>query len=799
MKHFLYYVLLGFCCCVEANNSGSWVLTGGIKDLFETPLGKVYKIDQSQKYFISSQKLRKNQKGNYKPQMGGLLQFSFLRDNKSSKRYVAIDFMYRAFPAFSSESSPHINCCLTRSDQSEIKNDYSFLNGLIEFSNKDLYLFSSYYVRKYYAWIMQQEQPYIKPAFEPISMRVIFDTQTEEVITFTNEQRVVISDKRNMGKWPEEDYRLVINNYGGDEVNVSRVNARNIGVITIERPNYRNQYLEISEPLVRQFDNQDEWETLAPLSLSSYPYKQYLRMNKKTFRNVDELLKIAKRDKNPDFQYAVALELLYGEEGYCDPVNAITLLEKAAKDYHVLALYQLGVCYSRGYGVKPDIEKALKYLRKSAGFKYQNAVAMEWFLRWDMAFRPKFNTEEFNNLFKSIDEEYPNKEHDLGLIAMNNNRYGELTPQISLKYAANLEAYCGSGSLIRQDTLRKPQYFVDYAIEAGYYPALSGKARWNKQLDIDERIKLYQQAIKAGDFRAIPDLYLLLAQQNRLSANDFNANYDIMFADNILYQLLAFVVRNPGFPGIHDFLNNNFEEATKKIFATNLPDKDLFLGLIKLYQRKKLDSIRDGFFHLSAAAKQRNPIAQYLVASYLYRNDIPVGMQRALNMTPRVLLSSSCQSGYLPADILLAKLEIASGTTKNAISLLGRTCSLNYPLAYYLYGTALTKQRDLKGAMVAFLKAAELGDYHSYRELALLSSNSSPNVARKYWRQYILADLEYRKYDPCDPYFPNVYDELYKWKRIFLSNVRKDTKWHILIKKQGGEIHDEINNYIKNR
>ena len=52
-------------------------------------------------------------------------------------------------------------------------------------------------------------------------------------------------------------------------------------------------------------------------------------------------------------------------------VNQIA--EKAAKKYHVLALYQLGVCHWRGYGVAPDRKAAEKYLKESMRYGYPDA------------------------------------------------------------------------------------------------------------------------------------------------------------------------------------------------------------------------------------------------------------------------------------------------------------------------------------------------------------------------------------------------------------------------------------------
>ena len=55
-----------------------------------------------------------------------------------------------------------------------------------------------------------------------------------------------------------------------------------------------------------------------------------------------------------------------------------------------------------------------------------------------------------------------------------------------------------------------------------------------------------------------------------------------------------------------------------------------------------------------------------------------------------------------------------------------------------------------------------MGEVRALYELALLNDSKS-NDAKKYWKEWISADLSFRKNDRQDFSWPNPYEELDKW------------------------------------
>jgi hypothetical protein len=114
----------------------------------------------------------------------------------------------------------------------------------------------------------------------------------------------------------------------------------------------------------------------------------------------------------------------------------------------------------------------------------------------------------------------------------------------------------------------------------------------------------------------------------------------------------------------------------------------------------------------------------------------------------------------------MAELEHRNnGNAQNALNRLEKVCTANYAPAFYLKGEILQKSDRKQEADQAFHKAAELGDHRGLQMLAL-SSRNNPKLEQKLWHEYIQADLRSRTLDRYDPYFPQLYRDLYKWKRI---------------------------------
>lgn len=764
----------------EDGLAGNWRLSGGIGKVFDTPLGAVYRIEPGEIYYIPNMSAgrRKEQERNKKdmPQMGGLLSVSILPDNKPTKRIVVIDFKIRAYPVFSKEGSPDFEFSLVRSENSEMQHDYKMLNGLLMIRSDSSAFLSSSYQPKYLTYIIYRNYPRLRPDFELLAMRVIFDTATEEVVTSFNGQNEVSTIRERAKNWPTENIKGLIRHYGnfGADENKIPVRVRSLG-ITCMAPKIgdKPRFLEISSPVVRLFDKMEDARNLKPALFSPYPYGQYLPESKKPIGSAEELIRLANRDKNPEVQYAAALRLLYGNEDYCFPREAVKLLEKAARDGHVLALYQLGVCHYRGYGTAADTGKALRYLRKAGEFNYQNAEALEWFIQWDMAQRPCFIVEDFIGKIEKLEDKYVHFEHDLRrLHGMACAIYGSWGFEAySLKDAPGL-GYVSSW--INKDERAQPKYFIDHAINAGYAPAYTGKARYFRGLDEVEKLQLLKNGVEKGDAAAIPELLLALARNNQLSADEFTVQRDLMFAENALYQFLARAIKNPAEPGVKAYLAGDPAAAKTLLENSDSRDKHLLMGLSmlanKLPCRMTLgnnlsEGILEAVVHLEQAAALQDPVAQYILAYLCFRKDLPLLQGYKNTFKPQELLESAVKNGHLKASMLMAELALNNSNHQKALSCLEKVCENNYAPAFYLRGEILQKSNRKQEADRAFQKAAELGDHRGVRMLAL-SVRNNPKLEQKLWHEYIQADLRARAFDQHDPYFPVLYQDLYKWKRI---------------------------------
>ncbi len=773
--------VLSACFCHGASEpeSNRWEVNGSAKKVFDSPLGGVYRIEESEVSFVYPPTL-KYSRSEY-PKMGSLFQVAFPKNLKFNKRYVVMDFTIRGFPAYSSKASPAFSFSVIRSEQPKIMG-YQDLNGMLEFiSTIGAFHYTSYYQPKYPSYIMNNMAKFIHFDFEPLSIRVTFDTRTEEVITIINGIREIQTDREHESSWTLREGEWLCHGTIVDNDmlrNTTPAKVRSLGIIVKhDKDQYRNQYLEITQPVIRQFDSLKEAdEVLKPVVFRPYPYANYYTGEKKRNDN---------RDKNPDYQYAMALRALYGAQNECNPAEAIKLLGKAADEDHIPALYQLGVCYFRGYGVEPDIKRAQRYLWKARDQEYQDAIALDWFVDWESRGRPKFTN---SKLIKSFEMEVKGNihyAHDFGLSALLICGSSTPTQAISLKYAAFQDnvIFC-----ISRDSPNKPAYFVDYAIAAGYYPACAAKAMYGRKpatvkgkarslLDDSERLALFAQGIETGDESAVPEWLELLAKKGKLPEKEFTPLRNLRFADNALYQFLAMLMKYPDMPGVSEYLRGNPAKAMKQFEEGKDARSSLFLGLRRLSGlepgrmtlttlEQNIPRAEEAFTHLQKAAAQGEPVAQYLLARYYFRQDLPSQVKFASQIDVRKLLNSAAASGHMGALLLLAEVEFDNNPVQ-AEKYLEQPCAIGYAPAFYLKGKLLQKfSWRAQEAEKAFAKAAELGDYRGWQTLALhFAGRQAPAAKQKLWFDYIQADRNYRKFDICDPFYPDAYKELGKWKR----------------------------------
>lgn len=771
MKIFLYCILIinliQLPILAEEVVTGEWQETNAVQKLFETPLGNLYKITTSPLYSMVAKTQTHSRNCNctlcLPPKIEGLLQFPLIKNNKINKPIVVVDFKIRVFPALSSKRIPEFSFCLTYSNKNKITADYQDLSGLVMIRSEGLPVLECPSMEWRDHIQAASTYPDFTPDYEPISIRVIFNTLEGTVIFYRNGYQIVS---------PSLDKRK------------SSVKIRNLGIIIREdKGKYLpNEYLELSPPLIRQYDKMSDTTDLKPVLFSPYPYQSYASLKKNEAGKWSNLIQSAQRSKNPDFQYAIACKLLYGEPWQCNPDMALKLLQRAAKDDHVLALYELGICYFRGYGVKPDIRAAVRNLDKASELGYQNAEVMKWFVKWHSANRPIYNNEEFIENFTRLCKSYSRQhEHDLTYLSYFIFIDGGIYfPAVTIKLT-NLYEF--ANWYAKPGPTGKPFYFIDYAIESGYSPAGITKVMvdWNLNTNKADKLPeaevriLLEKALRDNDIRALPLLLSLKARRGDLDSNDFTHLTDLQYSEDALYNLMVFAVKNPNFPGIKEYLTGDYRRAHHLISKSNHPDKYFVLGVKALiplrYPEKLLKNLSqsavaaEAYSSLVKAAENGNPVAQYLIARQMYYDDLPKAIPPTAFLNVEKLLISALKGGHIKSSILLAEMELKKNNPAKVILYLKDALKSNYGEAYYLQGQALQAMGNRhKEAYQAYSKAVEYGEIRGLQTLALMISDDK--ASNKLWADFIRRDLHYRSNDPGDPFYPNVYSEIYRWKRM---------------------------------
>ena len=508
-----------------------------------------------------------------------------------------------------------------------------------------------------------------------------------------------------------------------------------------------------------------------------------------------------RQHKNPDLQYAWALRLLYGSNP--DPAEALELLERAAKEKHVLALYQLGVCYFRGYGVEPDLKKAIKCMEDAAKYRYSPALILHGWMQWDALKRPWFIPDFLKKIYPyslkplniiglrtrlntGNDIDFDVSDHDtgsfLGAFLDIGHREHWL---ISFKFLYSIDTVSHVRSA---DPQKKDLLFVDYAIASGYYPAhyelVKSHLMWQdrenvpRSLSKEEIYSHLNAGVKAGDPAALPGLLLMKARDGKLSPADFTKLDELKYSDHPLWLFLKFVAENPQYPGMREYLKQT-TLAPWEIRKENPPATEAMLfGLLKLCHwvvltdgsRSHQDSVAISFESLLEAADS-GPIAQCWLGQLYYNGDLPQSERQRGEFYHRQkaqqYFEAAAKGGMLKAKFMLLVLESESVGLRvdDLLKKLTEFCDLNYAPAWMLRGKVLRNASRHDEAKEAYRRAAELGEHHGLQELALYAEREkNKEDANHFWGEYIQADRRYRMFDRFDPFWPDIYGELGKWK-----------------------------------
>ncbi len=773
---------------------GRWELSGEVRKLHDTPLGAVYRFEPGLSYDLLPARAAAGNPTKHprscdcrncdvrRRSIRGSLQVRFGKRKLPEKRFVVLDFKVRTFPALNRTKTPEYQFQIIRSPGGQVHADAADLNGQLLLRSDDYFYFNTGCQLPLQHPVYQLTGFDYSPAFEPHAYRIIFDTLAGSVTVIRNQyiMSYLTAEK------PVQRGRMI-------EVN-------NLGIISQTRSSdsdYRKTILEFSPPLVYRFQSSALLEKLPPLTIPTYPYSNYPAAERGKSYPPAEARKRLLNHPNPDLQYAYALELLYGEAA--QPSQAIELLEKAVREDHVLAMAELGLCYARGYGVKPDREQALRYLRNAKAYGYLPAAAMHGRLLWEEAERPKFIAvqEWYSDLQKLIQlviiPQRGKSCHDLYALAniIGGASFGTGRQEFSPKR-------CVPGLLRNRSPHSSAaiQEELDALIAAGYRPAwwLKGVALEGKASPEEVMVPLAAGAA-AGDPDCQLNLLIYKAIAGTLTREDFTPASELALGSSPQYRLLEFAVRNPDFPGIAEFLQftDEHRQAAEIWGKSGSAKAEFLLGLLDWSQAFPIEHpyglvIPDntiplydefsgptgrGFARLERAAGHGIPEALYLVARQYCHGDLPLqhSSSRKAHTLPRgkTMMREAAAKGQLSAQF--AHLELAAEEPKaNFANLLAdneRFVALNHLPAWLLKAKLLNQLKQPQEAGRVWQEAAERGLPDGWRLLAERAyAEHRETAADAYWVKYIRADQEQRRQDRFDFYYPRRFIELEDRNRV---------------------------------
>ena len=349
----------------------AWEPAGSVKVLYETPLGKVYQFPESGAFRKeirdgASWQMQWWNPISYKKADDGLHTLNLiLYDNRREReerkeRYIVIDFSIRAFPIQKSKKDMEgvrnnglASLLLLASgnygsitDLNGIRFVFPHLEGIScdpQSMNSRLDPF----------WIYKEERRYLS------SLHRVYGVNRRRFPMYSLTPCRVIMER--------EKLELVAINYAGIRKIVrpdSKLNFSRHPIVTLALATASDAVLEIADPIVR-FMEEKELSQLSPLTMQPYPYELYKNDRKSRRR----------WGSNPDFEYAEAMNKLYGKDQ--DWEKGLKEMRLLANKDHALAQFQAGCAYYRGIGCEADLERASVYFKDAAELEVAGALTMQ--------------------------------------------------------------------------------------------------------------------------------------------------------------------------------------------------------------------------------------------------------------------------------------------------------------------------------------------------------------------------------------------------------------------------------------
>lgn len=652
-----------------------WKTNGSVKKLYDTPLGEVFQFTPTNPYLYA----KYTNKSPYDCPLNSI-QFELYKTSKGRKkmkRFIIVDFKIRVFPAIAESKNPRLCFVRTRSMNGatsikkwrNINGEAAYLNYSCMPMLRALRFIQGYKLKDtrianktIKIKVKEEARAWLGhcflPAYEVISMRTIIDTNMDGIIT---------SNVNKALHW-------TLRKYSSDE-KIYPVRSFGLYVTDIEvlKLGKSRRILEISTPTITLADHEADIQELPPIEFVEYPYDGYLTMLTKRKKK-----KNLKRLDNPDEIYANALHLLKGK----DLVEGVKLLTYVAKrKEHILAMNQLGICYWRGIGVKPDSAKALVWFKRAGKYYLPDALAYGGALCLKRAAKPNIRNNDKNYIYNALNynqQGYNKGKHSTSVFSAILN-YGS-TGNRSVK-AGYWKAkkwflpvfykntiYEDEGPRIKDEGFtsgyEKPRYIknkfydirkrytgnnmlpekmsrkiIDDAVKENFPAAIYFKGQLliadRRKGEIESALKkamaLFKRGEKLGDIECAIEVLHCKARLGLLKPEDFDTESYAKFSDHPLYYLLRYMVKNPKAPGVKEFLNRQYRDA-RRIWRKKLDGISHFLlALEGIYQffhygantamyrvyHGHIHDIEVAYSHLNDAIKENIQDAVYLKGIYL--------------------------------------------------------------------------------------------------------------------------------------------------------------------------------------
>lgn len=589
--------------------------SGSVERKFDTPGGAVYRFPKSTSYSMMYQTLDAIRAGTdsfhssrsckcdtcilrrqFYP-----LEASIPPAKKKKMRFAAVEFFIRKFPAMQSDTRSSLEFTLAFSSYPEIKHDPARITGILERPYNGIFCYFDEVCRgpgDSEQWV----NSVLNPQFGWNHYRIVFDTGIKRITIFSNGNLMFT--------------RPLL------EIKGQAWNINSVAIYTDQPHMNLLQTLELSHPVFYRFDRLEDLLTLPPAAYQHYPYGLY----------GDTKLKMYHRwqtNKNPDARYAEALRHLRRQTD--EPLTkAIDLLEKASKDDHVFANYELGVCYMYGVGVRQDAAKARKYFHKAVKNGYEDDTQSARFLLLmtqvphEIFLSPELLEANQDCLLANQTSSEVTYYLNRGFSGFNLNRkWAFHTFNPTLQFTDDLDTsifpwpwdniYFGkkilSGSLLTVNRIpvsamfagigdaestddparwyigRLKRYMFDnYPGAFSRYGEIWRDQAWNdpvkKREFLRHALTAFLRGAQLGDEYSAIEVWRTQSALGTLRPEDFSAATDIRFHRNPQYYLLKYLAAHPGQDWESAFQRKNYPWALRKMPPPDTPERKYLRGLM---------------------------------------------------------------------------------------------------------------------------------------------------------------------------------------------------------------------------